>query len=151
MAMEMPKITHTSDLKITSNNRSEKLVTASHAISRILVKIVSKRLIFTKSNEELSPILTGLSYIRKYMGTSELKTYETDNFAVDGNLWKKNFPELENDVVVPVVIDENLGNATMSNDDFTYFTRITALNNWDKSVVADVDKNIAICAGIDYR
>ena len=127
------------------------MFTSLHAITGILDKIVSKRLTFNKINHKLSHVLIGLSEIRKDTGAPELKIYETDNGTRDGNLWKKYFPELENDVVTPAVVHENLGNATMSNDDFTYFTRITALNNWDKSVVADVDKNIAICAGIDYR
>ena len=58
-------------------------------------------------------------------------------------LWKKKFPELENDVVAPVVINENLSHATMCNNDFTYVSRITDLNKCSMSVVADIIKNVA--------
>ena len=57
----------------------------------MLGKVVSSRLTYTKSNEELDPILVGLSNIRKNMGISEMKCYETDNAAGDGNLWKNIF------------------------------------------------------------
>ena len=57
-------------------------------------KVVSSRLIFTKSNEELSPILSGLSNARKDMAMPELKRYEKDNVVGDGNPWKKYFYEL---------------------------------------------------------
>ena len=85
------------------------------------------------------------------MGVPELKRYETDNVAVDGNLWKMKFTELENDLVSPIVVDENLSHVTLHNNDFTYATSVTTLNNWFMSVVADADKNIAICARIDCR
>ena len=41
---------------------------------------------FTKSNDELSPILHGLSSIQQNIGILELKQYETDNDAGDGKL-----------------------------------------------------------------
>ena len=40
-----------------------------------------------------------------------------------------------------IFIDDNLGNAIISNDNFTYVTSVAALNNLDMSVVADIEKN----------
>ena len=74
----LKKIIATIDLK--------KLFTASHKINGMLDKIVSSRLMFPKSNEELSPILIELSDIRKRMGVPESKTHEPDKAAGDGNI-----------------------------------------------------------------
>ena len=54
--------------------------------------------------------------VRKDMIVPELKWYEIENSSGCGNLLKKHFTKLENDVVISTVVDENLGHATVSND-----------------------------------
>ena len=49
--------------QIACKNRADKLFTASYTIVGRLVKVASSQLIFTKSNEELDPILVGISKI----------------------------------------------------------------------------------------
>ena len=78
--------------------------------------------------------------MKKDMDMPELKIYEIDNATGEGNIWKMKFPELENDVVSPAVVDDNLGDATMCDNDFTYVTSITTLKNWSMSIVTDVEK-----------
>ena len=85
------------------------------------------------------------------MDVPELKICEIDDSAGEENLWKNQFPELENDVVATAFVDENLGHTNVSNDDFTYATSIATLNNWSMSVVADAQKIIAMCVGICYK
>ena len=64
---------------------------ASYTVVNILEKIVSRRLTFTKSNDELESILTGLYNISKSISIEKLKQYETENTSSNSNLWKKIF------------------------------------------------------------
>ena len=134
--------------QIASSNREDKIFTASYTIVSMLGQVVSSRLTFTKSNEELDPILHGLSSIRNEMGTSDLKRHETDNAAGDGNLWKKCFPELKKNIRPPLEL-ANLGYATIKDDDFIYVTSNNAANTWALSVIATLDSAHPICVGID--
>ena len=135
--------------QITSSNRPDKLHAASYTIVSMLGKVSSSRLTFTKSNDELSPMLHGLSSIRQNMGIPELKRYETDNAAGDGNLWKSHFPELEKDVIEPAFADKSLGCASISDNDFIYMSILSALNNWCMSIITDINKDTVTCVGID--
>ena len=84
----------------------------------MLGKVASSRLTFTKSNEELNPILVGLTKLRSNMGLPEVKRYETDNAAGDRILWKKHFLELRKDVVEYVPLNLNLGFAYIDDKDY---------------------------------
>ena len=63
------------------------------------------------------------------MGISEMKRYETDNAIGDGNIQKKHFPELKNNVSIPTSIDTDLVYASIKNNDFIYITNKNAVNN----------------------
>lgn len=141
--------THKYSKQIASTNRADKIFTASYTIVGMLGKVVSSRLTFTKSNDELNPILSGLSGIRGSMGLPSVKRYETDNAAGDGGLWTKHFPELKNNVVPPILPDQSLGYATIKNEDFLYITSSISLSNWCMSIITDVNHSVITCVGID--
>ena len=75
----------------SSLKRGDNIFPTSYTIMRMLSQVVSSRLKFTKSNEELDLVLYGLSIIRNYMSTLDLKRHETCNAAEDGIVWTENF------------------------------------------------------------
>lgn len=95
----------------------------------MLGKVVSSKLTFTKNNNELDPILVGLSKIQDNMGMPDLKRNETDNAVGDGNLWKKHFPELRKDVVKYIPRNSNLDFASINDNDYIYMSSSNTVHN----------------------
>jgi len=100
-----------------------------YTILGMLGKVMSNRLIFIKSNDELNPILVGLSSIRISIGLPLLKWYKTDNTASNRGLWTKYFPELKNNIVPPVLPNESLGYVLIRDENYLYITSNTSLLN----------------------
>ena len=141
--------THKFSKQITCTNRPDKIFTASCTIVSMLGKVASSRLTFTKSNEELDPILLGLTKLRSNMRLQDAKRHETDDATGDGNLWKKHFPELRKDVVEHVLPNSNLGFACINDQDCIHISSMNALNNWSMSVTSSIDTSSAMLVGID--
>ena len=139
---------HKFSKQITSSNRADKLFTASYTVTSMLGQVVSSRLTFTKSNEELDPVLKGLATICSNMGVSDLKRYETDNAAGDGNLWARHFPELKKNVHQSIQLNDTRY-ATINDDNYIYITNKNATNTWALSVISALDSPSSTCAGID--
>ena len=94
-------------------------------------------------------MLSGLSTIRGSMGLPLVKRCEIDNAAGDRCLWTKKFPELKNNVMLPILPDKSLGYATIKDEDFLHITSFISLSNWCMSIIADIEFSAVTCTGID--
>jgi hypothetical protein len=103
-----------------------------HNKSRI---IAFSRLKYTKSHDEMKPILQEWKAARQNGGAPELKKFETDNVASDERMWLSVFPELSRGVV-PYDPNPNVPSLMLSEEDYRFFTTADAVDNF---VLASLD------------
>ena len=122
---------------------------ASYRNISILGKVVSSRLTFAKSNEELDPILVRLTKLRTNMRLPEVKRYQTNNATRDRNLWKKYIPELPKNILEYIPPNSNLGFTSINDKDCIFISWMNTLNNWSMSIISSIDTSVTILVEID--
>ena len=100
--------THKYAKLMNAHGRNGKFFSATYTFLSQLGFVISCRPTYTKSNDEIRPILLGLKKNCENSGVGKLKRYETDNINGDGKLWKEIFPELNEGVVELFEIDKSL-------------------------------------------
>ena len=100
-------------------------------------KIAISRLKYTKSHQEMRPILESWADVRRNSGAQRLAKYSTDNVEGDQSLWSSIFPELL-EGVVPYNPNPNLPCMTIDEDGYRFFTTAQAADNYLLSILDDI-------------
>jgi 3'-5' exonuclease len=118
----------------TARSRAQPF-SASYTLLNKSQTIACSRLKYTKSHDEMKPILQEWKAARQNAGAPKLKKFETDNVASDECMWLSLFPELR-DGVVPYDPNPNVPSLMLSDEDYRFFTTTDAVDNF---VLASLD------------
>jgi hypothetical protein len=118
----------------TSKSRAQPF-SACYTLHNKSNTIALSHLKYTKSHDEMKPILQEWKAARKKAGAHKLKQFETDNVASDELMWLSLFPELQHGVVL-YDLNPNVPSLMLSEEDYLFFTTTDAVDNF---VLASLD------------
>ena len=113
----------------------------------------ASHLTFTKANFEIEPIIQNIKRIRFATKAGDLLRHETDNVNGDAVLWENYFPSLTEGTTKALKKSNSassLPNATITDNEYFYFTEKNALDGWCFAVSNKLScADEVVCAGLD--
>jgi hypothetical protein len=106
-------------------------------------KVAMSRLKYTKSHDEMRPLLRGLREARENAGAPELKRLETDCPTADKSLYETIFPELKKGVLPYTPASEFAALSFCNNDEYRFFNTSAGVNNYILLKLQDFERMLS--------
>jgi len=129
-----------------------KTMTASYTVMSQKGLVCSNRLTYTKGMEELNELINNLKECRDMANAGPLKIFSSDCLNIDGRVWKRVFPELQENVVPYKHLDNNLPMLGLDPTAYVYLESINQMTNTAKAIMNDypiIEEQRTIVYGLD--
>jgi len=113
-------------------------------------KVAMSRLKYTKSHDEMRPLLISLREARENTGAPELQRLETDCPTADKSLYETIFPELKKGVVPYTPTSELAALSFGNQDEYRFFNTSVGVNNYVLLKLAEFENMLSNQAACYY-